>query len=161
MAGRCGVVLIDRLEPCLFPENQASRLAASVGLAVATQVKVHCVWEPAPEPFAGDISGNRIAGLVGALRHLKPLTAPFEHLRHERHSVETTIPVEGREDFFLAANLNPITSRWCHRLSLIAERIHVSARIGWPMSGDGPLSLRIPTQRMKIRILIVRLIAPY
>jgi|ERR1700733_11262825 hypothetical protein len=110
MFGRCGVVLINRLEPCLFPENQTCGLTASVSLAVATQVKVHCVWEPAPEPFIGDISSNRIAGLVGALGNLKPLTARFEHLRHERHSVETTIPVEGREDLFLAANLDPIAS---------------------------------------------------
>src|SRR6476661_4269075 len=99
MLGRCGIVLINRLEPCLFPENQACRLAASVSLAVATQVKVHCVRETASEPVAGDISGNRIAGLVGALVDLKPLTAPLEHLRHQWQSIEPTIRVEGREDF--------------------------------------------------------------
>jgi hypothetical protein len=58
--------------------------------------------------LAGFCAGNRIAGFVGAGEDLKPLTAPLEHLRHEWHSIEATIRVEARKDFFLAANLNPI-----------------------------------------------------
>jgi hypothetical protein len=47
---------------------------------------------------------------VGAPVDLKTLTAPIEHLRHERHSVEATVAVEGRQDLFFAANFYPIAS---------------------------------------------------
>ena len=67
---------------------------------------MHAVWEAAADP----VSTDRIAGLVGALVDLKLLTTPLEHLRHERQSVEATIHVECRQDFFLAANFDPIAS---------------------------------------------------
>jgi hypothetical protein len=85
-------------------------LSRPTGLSQASfqKIKVHRVREPTPEPLAGLKSGDGVAGLMGALVDLKALAAPFEHLRHERKSVEAAVSVQRCEDFLPAANLNPI-----------------------------------------------------
>jgi hypothetical protein len=51
---------------------------------------------------------NRVASFVRPFIDLKPLTAECEHLGHERHAIDTSVTVEGTQDFVFAAYLHPI-----------------------------------------------------
>src|SRR5215475_1806596 len=50
---------------------------------------------------------HRIACFVSPFENLEFLSAESEHLRHKLHAVEFTFTVEGRKDFFLAADFHP------------------------------------------------------
>ena len=43
-----------------------------------------------------------------ALENLELFPAEPEHLRHERHPIQPTVPVERFQDVFLAADLDPV-----------------------------------------------------
>ena len=76
------VLLADALEPRLLPEDQAGRLTAAIGLAVAAKIEMHRVRQAQ----ADILSAHRVAGLVRALVDLEALAAIAEHLRHEGQS---------------------------------------------------------------------------
>jgi len=67
--------------------------------------------DAARELAADVISRDRIAGLVSSLVNLKPLTAPFEHLRHERQSLEAAVLVDRCENLVLTSDFDPIPRR--------------------------------------------------
>jgi len=50
---------------------------------------------------------DRIAGLVRGLVNAKTLTAIFEHLRHERQTLQLSIFVERSQDLFLGSDFDP------------------------------------------------------
>ncbi len=64
---------------------------------------MHAVRQPAP---ANGI--DRVTGLVCALVNPKPFAAILEHLRHERHPLQLTVPVQCRQDFLLASYFHPL-----------------------------------------------------
>jgi hypothetical protein len=85
-------------------------LAATVGLSVATEIQMDAVGEKTAYIVAGD----GIAGLVSSSIDLKSLTAPFEHLRHERQAFEMSVLVKCRKNLVLASDLDPIARTELH-----------------------------------------------
>jgi hypothetical protein len=51
---------------------------------------------------------NRVTSLVRPFVDLKLLATECEHLGHERHAIDTSVTVEGTQDFIFAAYLHPI-----------------------------------------------------
>jgi hypothetical protein len=47
---------------------------------------------------------------MSARKDLKPMATPLEHLGHEWKAIEAASLIEGRQDFILGANLDPIAS---------------------------------------------------
>jgi hypothetical protein len=89
MVGSPACVASNGLKPCLFPKYQAAGLTATIGFPVAAVLQMNPVRQAST---AG--AGRRITGLVRPLIDLKALAAVFEHLRHERETVESAILVE-------------------------------------------------------------------
>jgi hypothetical protein len=100
-------------EPRLLPENQARCIASSIRFAAAAEIfQVNPIEKP---PSAGAV--DRIAGLVRTFVDPEPPTAILEHLWHEWQTIQSTVLVEGAEDFLLASNFNPVARAQCHSRS--------------------------------------------
>jgi hypothetical protein len=76
----------DRFQPVYFPEKQTAGLASAVRMPVATSFKMNCPFDSATANWK-----DRIAGLMGALVNLKPLTTKCEHFSHEWKIVEAAV----------------------------------------------------------------------
>jgi hypothetical protein len=96
-------ILAYRLEPRIFPEDQAAGLASAVPRAVTACFEMNRISDPAPADWK-----YRVAGFVRAFIDLKPLAAKRQHLGHKRHAVQLRIAVECPEYFVFTPNLNPI-----------------------------------------------------
>src|SRR4029077_20353343 len=95
-----------------LPEDQASRLAATMVPAVAADTgQVHRVGQP---PQTGP--GRRVTRLEGDLVDHETLPAELEHLRHERQGVQLTALVESGKDLLRRLHLDHVTDRQRPRL---------------------------------------------
>src|SRR6202040_3757495 len=101
---------VDGLEPSALPEYEAAGLTSTVGLAVTAEGEMESVLQASPRIMPAD----RIAGLVRALVNTKPLTAVFEHLRHEGEPPAASILVERPEVLLLAQDLYPVACTRFH-----------------------------------------------
>src|ERR1700734_2183745 len=88
-------ILPERLQPSILPENKAARLAAAMCRPVATSIEMHRLAYPPPSNWK-----NRVARLVCALVHLKPLVAERKHLRHEGHAIQLPVAVKRPQNLF-------------------------------------------------------------
>src|ERR1700731_303388 len=102
--------LVGGLKPSALPEYEAGGLASTIGLAITTEVEMEPVLQASPRIMPAD----RIAGFVRALVNTKPLTAVFEHLRHEGEPLEASILVERPEDILLTQDLYPVACTRFH-----------------------------------------------
>ena len=80
-------------------------MAIAVCPPVATCFEMNRVFKL---PGAIRIGRRIIASLVGTFVDLKFLPAILEHLGHKYHSVQSTLSVEGPENFLFASDLYPI-----------------------------------------------------
>jgi len=98
------ILIVHRLEPGFFPEQQAGRLTAAMRGPVASEIRqMDGILHP---PTAA--VRNRVAGLVGARRYDEGVTTESEHLGHEGKGTQSASLVEGGEDLLTAPDPNAI-----------------------------------------------------
>jgi hypothetical protein len=96
-------VVPDPLEPGILPEKQTARLTPTMRSSAAAKLcQMNSAQHPAPLETIG-----RITRLVSPLEHAEPSTAELLHFRHERQTFQLPALVQGLQDFFLTAHLNP------------------------------------------------------
>jgi hypothetical protein len=71
--------------------------------SITPSFEMNCPFDTAPADRK-----NGIAGLVRPLIDSKLPATVLEHLRHERHTVESPVAVEGPQDFVFGSDFDPI-----------------------------------------------------
>ena len=89
-------------EPCLFPENQATGLAAPVPSSVASNILE--VNRPFHAPPLHPV--RRVARFVRSFEDTEALPAIRKHLGHEGQPIELRLAVECGEDFLFASDFD-------------------------------------------------------
>src|ERR1044072_2775533 len=74
--------------------------------AVATSFKMHGLIKPARAVWIGR---RVVASFVGPLVNLEFLATKLEHFRHEGCTLKLALVIECPQNFFLAANLYPVS----------------------------------------------------